>query len=68
VRKVNKLEELILEESRDVLRLEEMLERKSSPVLERRLSTLRRRLKEDVEEWKRDKGAGLEREIRGVSR
>ena len=65
---MNKLEELILEESRDVLRLEEMLERKSSPVLERRLSTLRRRLKEDVEEWKRDKGAGLEREIRGVSR
>jgi len=63
---LNKLEELILEEARSLLRLEEMLEKKKhSPVLERRIATFRRRLKEDIEEWKKDKW-GLDREIKAI--
>jgi len=63
---LNKLEELILEEARNLLRLEEMAEeKKHSPVLERRIFTLRKRLKEDIEEWKKDKW-GLDREIKAI--
>jgi len=62
---LNKLEELILEEARGLLRLEEMIEKKHSPVLERRIFTLRRRLQEDIEEWKKDKWS-LDREIKAI--
>lgn len=57
---MNELERIILGEARGIFKLQDRIEEESSPVLkrmqERRFSTLRRRLKEDVEEWKQDRG------------